>query len=438
MPYCRDVMEIKPFKAFRYDQAVVGDVGSCIAPPYDVISAAQQQRLYEKNEHNIIRVIKGKTSPSDNDRNNQYTRAAESLNGWIEKGALKQDTKENIYAYVQDFDLNGMRLQRFSFIASARLEQFGRIVRPHEQIMEEPMADRLKLKKTTGAQFGLVFMLYEDPENIAERVIESAMAGKPLIDHTDENNVRHRIFAVSEHSDIEVIEKMMQDKSCIIADGHHRYTTALAYAKENPNPAARYLMCAFANTCHEGLVILATHRLVGNINEFEFEKFIAQLRTDFELAEFGFDSPQNKFEALQKMLATNKVTCDQGKTGFGIYGGTNSFYLAVLKNKRAMDSLATDKSNAWRTLDVSVLHKLVLEQLLALDESANLKYVKGRPDAIDEMLTAVDKANMQIAFFMNPVTAEQLKAVTDAGERMPQKSTYFYPKVYTGLTISKL
>lgn len=436
-------MQIKPFKAFRFDEAVVGDVGSCIAPPYDVISDAQQEQLYKKSKHNIVRIIKGKTTASDNGENNQYTRAADYLNKWIEQGALKQDTAETIYAYVQDFELAGTQFQRLAFIALAKLEDFGQIVRPHEQIFDKPMLDRLNLKKATAARFGLVFMLYEDEQKIADKIINKATTTRALIDSIDEQNVRHRLFMITAREDIEQIAKMMNDKSCIIADGHHRYTTALNYSKESGNTTAKYQMFAFANTSQKGLIVLATHRLVGNLENFCYEKLIAELKENFELTELKFDSPQTKMDARQKMLAQMKAEHDNNKNAFGIYGSNNAFYVAVLRDKQVMDSFVPDMSTAWKALDVSILHKLILEQLLGIDEERlvkgeNLEYVKDTPNAIDESISQVDAGHKQAAFFMNPVKMQQLKLVTDASERMPQKSTYFYPKIYTGLTIQKL
>jgi len=457
-------MQIKPFKAFRFNEAVVGNVGNCIAPPYDVISDAQQEQLYKKSEHNIVRIIKGKTTASDNGENNQYTRAADYLNNWIAQGALKQDTAETIYAYVQDFELAGpatasafratadsaptsaetsTHFQRFSFIALAKLEEFGKTVRPHEQIFDKPMLDRLNLKKATAARFGLVFMLYEDEQKIADKIINQATTTRTLIDSIDEQNVRHRLFTITAKEDIEQIVKMMNNKSCIIADGHHRYTTALNYSKESGNTTDRYQMLAFANTSQKGLIVLATHRLVGNLENFCYEKLIAELKENFELTEYKFDSPKTKTDARQKMLAQMKAEHDNNKNAFGIYGSNNAFYVAVLRDKKVMDLLVPDMSMAWRELDVSILHKLILEKILGINEERivkgeNLEYVKDTPNAIDESISQVDAGHKQAAFFMNPIKMQQLKMVTDASERMPQKSTYFYPKVYTGLTIQKL
>ena len=436
-------MQIEPFKAFRFDAGVVGDVGDCIAPPYDVINSTQQEQLYKKNRHNLVRIIKGKTKASDNGENNHYTRAADYLARWIEEGALKQDSAEAIYAYVQDFEVAGTRYQRRSFIALAKLEDFGDIVKPHEQILHKPMVDRLSLKRATSADFGLVFMLYDDEKKLADGIIEQAAGQQPLIDFVDEQDVRHRLFAINDKQDIKQIVKMMSTKSCIIADGHHRYTTGLTYSKESRNPAAKYQMLAFANIHQEGLIVLATHRLVGNLENFSMKKLIGQLGERFRITRFEFSSAQTKKRAKQDMLERMRAEHDKDESAFGIYGSDNAFYVAVLKDKLMMDSIVPDMSQAWKTLDVSILHKLILEELLGIDqerlaEGENLQYVKDTPNAITDSIAQIDAGQKQAAFFMNPVKMQQLKMVTQAGERMPQKSTYFYPKVYTGLTINKL
>jgi len=436
-------VEIKPFRAYRYDAAVVGDVGNCVAPPYDVISPAEQESLYRKSEYNIVRIIKGKTDPSDNERNNQYTRAAEYLNTWIEKGVLKKDSVDSIYAYIQDFQVDGQDLQRLSFIALGKLEEFGNAVRPHENILSEPIADRLNLKRATSARFGLPLMLYEDPSGVADKIIAKAAQQKPLVEFRNDDNVRHRLFAITDAAEIGVIVDLMRDKVCIIADGHHRYTTGLAYSRENPNPEARYQMLAFVNVCHKGMVILATHRLVGNLNDFEPSKFIKGLEADFELTRYGFDSEQTKLQARQKAMTKMKQQHREGKNAIGLYFSDGAFYAAVLKNHQAMISAAPEKSEAWRSLDVAVLHKLILEKRLGIGEpqltaGTNVEYLVDLGDAVDRAIRLIDSGQKQLLFLLNPTKWQQIRSVTEAGERMPQKSTYFYPKIYTGLTINKL
>jgi uncharacterized protein (DUF1015 family) len=251
------------------------------------------------------------------------------------------------------------------------------------------------------------------------------------------------LFAITAKEKIQKIVDMMSDKSCIIADGHHRYTTGLRYAEESNNPAAGYQMLAFANVLQTGLIVLATHRIVYNLGRFDMKQLLSDLEERFDVVEFGFDSPRSKTQARQEMLDRMRTEHENDKNAFGIYASDDAFYVAVLKDSRAMDTVVPDKSPGWRTLDVSILHKLILEELLGLDaekqtQGKNIQYVKDTPTAIDDSIDRIDAGKAQVAFFMNPVKIQQLKMVTDAGERMPQKSTYFYPKVYSGLTINKL
>ena len=472
-------MEVKPFKAFRFDAGVVGDVGKCIAPPYDVINDTERDGLCQKSKYNIVHITKGKVTLSDDEQNNQYTRADKYLRSWIAQGALKEDDKETIYGYIQDFELNGTAFQRLSFIALAKLEDFGKIVRPHEQVFEKPMLDRLNLERATAARFGLVFMLYDDPQGVADEIIAKAMTQappivarvsrpcspgsavraeeqgqdalatpQPLIDFVDDQAVRHRLYAIAAQDEIKTVEAMMREKSCVIADGHHRYTTGLRYMRESGNPKAKYQMIAFTNTHQKGLVVLATHRLVGGIKDFQ-PSFLLDLKGNgFNITRFKFTPDARiKEQAKQqmlKMLAHTRSLHDRGVTAFGVYyRGADAFYVAVLEDRSRMDMAAPNMSQAWKSLDVSVLQKLVLERLLGLDEERMgnpeyVEYVKDVPNATNEVIERVDAGHKQIAFFINPVNMQQLAAVTEAGERMPHKSTYFYPKMYTGLTIQKL
>ena len=436
-------MQVEAFKAFRFDPGVVGDAGDCIAPPYDVISDVQQEELYQKNPYNLVRIIRGKIEACDDGDDNPYTRAAAFLADWIDEGVLKQDATEAIYTYVQDFELAGKRYRRYSFVALGQLEEFGAVVKPHEEVFKKTMIDRFNLKQATSADFGLVFLLYEDPRKTAEIVMEKSAGDEALIDFVDEQNVRHRLFAITDTQDIRQIVEMMHDKSCIIADGHHRYTTGLRYWEKSGDPTARYQMLAFANIYQDGLIVLATHRIVYHLERFDMEQLLSDLDERFDMVEFGFDSAGAKKQARREMLERMRVEHDNDKNAFGLYTSDDAFYVAILKDPRAMDTAVPDKSPGWRALDVSVLHKLILEELLGLDEEkqtqgGNLQYVKDTPTAIDDSIARIDAGQAQVAFFMNPVKLQQLKMVTDAGERMPQKSTYFYPKVYSGLTINKL
>ena len=423
-------MEIKAFRGLRFDNSVVSDAGGCVCPPYDVIDAQLQGELYERSEYNIVRIIKGKTFPVDTAEDNQYTRGAGLLEAWIGEGALKADSACAIYGYVQDFSIGSNRFQRSGFVSLGRLEEFGGGVLPHETTLDGPKADRLNLMRSTAAQFGQIFMLYDDPEKIADSVITKAAQGDALIDFTDDNDVRHRLFAIDGDNDIEAIVKMMAVRQAVIADGHHRYETALNYYNETKNPAAQYRMMTFVNMQNEGLVILPTHRLVGNLGDFDFDKLLAGLYDDFDITLHGFDGEDDKAPAMQRMFEQMKGGFEDNRISFGVYASKKAFYVVTLKN-------------AAKELDVNVLHKLILEKRLGIGEQqlageANVKYIKDIDGAVDESVARVDSKESQVVFFMNATRIEQVKTVAAAGEKMPQKSTFFYPKIYTGLVINKL
>ena len=432
-------MEIKAFKAYRFDGAVVGDVGACISPPYDVIDDDYRVKLYEKNEHNIVRIINGDKSVADNANYNQYTRAAEWFGKWIQSGALKQDEGESLYAYVQDFEIGGESFCRSGFIGLGKLAKFGEGVQPHEKTLEGPKADRLNLMRATAAQFGQIFMIYDDPEKVADKIIAESAAKSALIDFNDDDGVRHRLFAIDGEEDVAAIAKMMAAVEPIIADGHHRYETALNYYAETQKPEAMYRMMTFVNMRNEGLIILPTHRLVSNMHDFDIEKLIASLKNEFDITEITFEKDKNA--ARQKAFGELGLHFEDGTNAFIVYAGTNTFYVITLKNKASMD--AYDMSAAAKGLDVNVLHSLILEKHLGIGETqlanqSHLTYIKDIGDAIDRAIAKVDTKESQAVFFMNPTHNKQVQEVAAAGEKMPQKSTFYYPKVFTGLTVNKL
>jgi uncharacterized protein (DUF1015 family) len=435
-------MEIKAFKALRFDSAVVGDPGRCVAPPYDVIDERQRERLYNTSEYNIIRITKGRTNPQDNDSNNQYTRAARFLNEWLAKGVLKPDPAEAIYPYVQDFVLDGRSYHRSGFVALGGLEELGAGVWPHERTMDEPKADRLNLMQATDAQFGQIFVLYDDGEKVADAIIARSLTQSPAVDFVDGDGVRHRLFKVADQPDIRALGDMMTDKQVIIADGHHRYETALNYYKKTDRPEARYRMMTFVNIRDEGLIILPVHRVLRDINDFDIKKLLGNLEKSFEVTEFKFGSPEQKQAMKKQTFEYLKNRFGQDKNAFGLYAGNGAFYAAVLKDEQALEVIE-HCSEALCRLDVSVLHRLILQGVLGIGEKAlarqsNIEYISGPGDAVTESIEKVDNRERQAVFFMNPARIEQVWAVASQGEKMPQKSTFFYPKIFTGLTIHKI
>ncbi len=436
-------MEIRPFSAFRYNASIVGDVGACIAPPYDVIDDELRRRLYRQNDYNVVRIIKGQTFPDDNDRDNQYTRAGQYIDLWIAQKALVQDGRESIYVYVQDFEVGRERYRRSGFIALGKLEQFGRSVQPHEKTLDGPKADRLKLMHAKAAQFGQIFMLYDDPEKTEDAIISKAAARTALVDFTDDSGTRHRLYAIDDPQDIRQLADMMKSRQAVIADGHHRYETALAYYEQTQNPAASYRMMTFVNMRNPGLVILATHRLVSGLEGFSIDGLIERLRGAFEVAVFDFSDEQGSSGARDAMFAAMKQGLDRRRNVFGLYAGSGAFHVLTLKDASAMGAFASQLSAPSRALDVNVLHKLILERNLGIGEEqlagqTNLTYVKDAGDAVEQSIAKVDRGDSQAVFFMNPTRIEQIRSVVATGEKMPQKSTFFYPKIYTGLVVNKL
>ncbi len=436
-------MEIKAFRGLRFDSSVVGDLGSCISPPYDVIDMDLQQKLYDKSEYNVVRIIKGKTAATDTAGDNQYTRAAGLLESWIDQGALKPALEPALYAYVQDFGIGSNHFQRSGFAALGKLEEFGNNVQPHEKTLDGPKSDRLQLMSATEAQLGQIFMLYDDPEKIADAVMDKVSAKQSLIDFTDDSKVRHRLFGIDEQTDIEAIVKMLAAKQVIIADGHHRYETALNYYNQTQNPAAWYRMMTFVNMKNEGLIILPTHRLVANLSDFDFDKLLTELYDDFDIVAHPFVGDDDKALAMQRMFEQMKGDFEDNRNAFGVYAANKAFYVVTLKDVAAMDSVTPKISQAAKELDVNVLHKLILEKILGIGEKqlacqSNIEYIKDIGDAVDKSIEKVDTQKSQAVFFMNPTRIGQVKAIAAAGEKMPQKSTFFYPKIHTGLVINKL
>jgi len=421
----------------------VGDAGLCIAPPYDVIDKDQQQNLYDRSEYNIVRVTKGKTEPGDGDGNNVYSRAGETLEDFIDKGALKQDHDDSIYVYEQDFSVDGTTYRRSGFIALGGLEEYGGAVKPHEQTMAGPKDDRLSLMNSTKSQIGQIFMLYSDPEKTIDAILAQACKGRELLGFVDDDGVRHHLFAVTDPEQIETIKKVMSGKSVFIADGHHRYETSLNYYNETKNPAALHCMMTFVNTHNEGLIILPTHRLIKNVANFSSQSLIGKMKEYFDVARMKFGDMVEKKAKFQMMIDALGVEHQNSEHAFGMYFDDGAFYVATLRSLDVMAKVAGDKSQAWRQLDVSILHKVILEKMLGIDQAAltaqtNVEYIKDFGPATLNAMDKVDSGQRQGLFFLNTTSARDVESVAKEGEKMPQKSTFFYPKIYSGLVLNRL
>jgi uncharacterized protein (DUF1015 family) len=402
---------IFPFQPYRYTEKA-GPLGDVVTQPYDKISPAMQSRYLALSPYNLVRVILGERRPDDTDGNNVYTRAAAHLNDWIASGVLARDAEPGIFAYYQEFTApdTGERMVRKGFIALGGVEDYDkRIVHRHEQTLSGPKKDRLELLRHTHAHFGQLFMLYSDPEGAIDVLLDAAAKGAPLEEVTDEYGVSHRVWRVAEAARV---QQLMADKKLLIADGHHRYETAMAFRNENPNlPGADRVMMTFVNMHSPGLKVLATHRLVSGIDAAQFPKSV---EADFRVEEI--DSPERLKRAWEK--AGDRT----------VIGAAMADRLFLLEDRTARGAV-----------DVQVLHEKLLGKALGIGEAAvrdekHLRYIRGLDAAIEE----ARKGGAQIAFLLKPTSVQQVADVSFAGGVMPQKSTDFYPKLLSGLTIYKL
>ncbi|NWF96553.1 MAG: DUF1015 domain-containing protein [Candidatus Thorarchaeota archaeon] len=442
------MVRVKPFRAYRYNLTKVGSYDRVVAPPYDIIKGEMIDKFQGLSPYNIAWITKSKSQPGDNEHNNQYTRAGELLEKWLEQGVLVQDPTESFYVYGQDFEVAGKKLFRFGFIGLLGLEDFATEapkkgtfsgVLQHEETLPKDIMDRLSLCRATMMQFGLIFVIYPDAKGEIDRILNEAMKKKPLADVVDHENVRHRIWVIDDKPTNTRITELMADKYVIIADGHHRYKTALQLSKENPQlEAARHRMVAFVNISNPGLVILPTHRVVQNLENFDSGALLKGISSHFTVE--TYDSTEKMFAAMSKQF-------DKDKHSFGLFVNDGKFYVLTLKDERAMEEVLPKASKELRRLDVSILHSLILDRLLGIDKAklsqgtmkggGYVTYIKGVGEAVEEAIRAV-KEGAHAAFFMNPTRVRDVESVSRNFEVMPQKSTFFQPKVWTGFTMNRV
>ncbi|HLV09070.1 MAG TPA: DUF1015 domain-containing protein [Halanaerobiales bacterium] len=424
---------IYPFRGYRYNKEIVGDLNKIVTQPYDKIDKEQREEYYQRSKYNIIRLILGK----DGEDKNRYEMAADYLHQWINKGVLKKDNNPSIYAYWQEYEVNNTKMVRKGFVALGKLEgEEG--VKAHENTMEGPKADRLNLLRATEANFGHIFMLYSDPERKINNLLNKAIKDRnPLINVFDDDGNRHLLWQITDLSIIREIQKDMNDKTLYIADGHHRYQTAVNYMNEchekgwtsNKAEGFENRLMTFINIDDPGLSVLPTHRLVYGLDSFKSNDFLRKVAQDFTVKSFN-----NRKELYTEMKQ------EQDKHVFGFKGKElDKYHVLFLKDEEVMSELLSGKFDDWRKLDVVILHKAILERYLKIDEKAlqeknNLEYIRYREQALKKLKTG----DYQAVFLLNPTKVSEVKEVADQGERMPQKSTDFYPKLLTGLVINKL
>ncbi len=442
--------DIRPFQAYRHDPAKVRPQ-DVLTQPYDKITPAMQDRYYAAHPDNLIPLEKGRALPGDSASSNVYTRAHQALADWISRGILARDAQPSLYAYFQDFAIPGAdtgTLRRKSFIALGRLQPYSAgVIHRHELTLTGPRQDRLELLRHTRAQTGLLFMLYEDPAFRLNRLLDQAARQPAAVHFTDEFGVTHSLWPVNDSLLLQKIVAEMAPRKIAIADGHHRYETALAFRDEslpagaqpssgNSDAPSEFAMMAFVNLSDPGLLILPTHRVVANLPAFDFGSLRRHSQDWFEWR--PVPAAQDSGRAL---LEFREALAERGRRSPAVGVATQGagFQLACLRSGADLSALLPDLSPGQRSLDVVLLHRLLLGKALGISADAvaresHITYERSAKTAVE----AVHSGRAQIAFLLNPLPAETVFRMALADEVMPQKSTDFYPKMLSGLTIYRL
>jgi uncharacterized protein (DUF1015 family) len=429
--------EIRPFRAHRYDLAKVGAMSDVVAPPYDVIGPDLQSRLYEASPYNVIRLELNREEPGDAAGRDRYARAAKFLADWHRQGVLREDPHPSLYVYHQTYTVEGQTFTRKGFFARVRLEPFGQgRIFPHEQTLSGPKADRLALYHATGFNLSPIFGLYPDPDAAVLRAVEAGIKDRTPLEAVDHLGVVNRLWPVLDQEAHTLAQGLMADRAIFIADGHHRYETALKYREERaaagelsgPDDPANFCLMMLVGMSDPGLLILPTHRLVSGFPGLTAPQLAERLAPEFTVEEAGSGEAgcreawaRVEAEGTQEILAFGTVDDDR-------------WLVALLRSDATMDSLVPDHSPDWRSLGVSILHELVLKALLGALGTPSCRYVH----LLDEVLPAVSARDCDLACLVPPAGMDHVEAIASNRETMPPKSTYFYPKLLTGLVLNPI
>ena len=440
--------QVFPFRAHRFNPQVA-PYDRVLTQPYDKISPERQAEYYATHPQNLITVEKGRAFPDDSPQNNVYTRAAAKVDEWIRDHIVLQDPAPAFYGYTQEFTVPGTseKRTRRGFIGAGRLEEYSAsVIFRHEHTLSGPKADRLELLRHARTHTGQLFMLYSDPQKRVDAILaEAESTSSPATELTDEYGVIHRLWVIAEPHHVESIQQAMADQKLVIADGHHRYETALNYRNErhagapSPDPNADYqrAMMTFVNTHSEGLLILATHRVVANVHDFSWSAVRRYLEPWFASEVFLFANDSEKTQAQEKFLAGLAATAKQRSVGaYPAPAKQRAFYLFHLRPGADLAQLLPNVPPLQRDLDVVLLHEGILEPALGITlqsatKEMNLTYEREVSAAVN----AVDSGRAQVSFFLNPVDVEKVVQIATSNEVMPQKSTDFYPKLLSGITM---
>jgi uncharacterized protein (DUF1015 family) len=423
------MIEIRPFNAVFYNKEKVKDLSLVVCPPYDVISPAQQGYFHDLDPHNFIHILLGKDIPGED----KYKRSGTCFNNWMKEKILIQDQKKAVYFYSQQYNIKGEKKTRYGFIALLRLGDKNSSVFGHEHTRIEAKEDRMKIFRSVNANLSPVFIVSKDNKRIIQRVFSSLKDKPAFMEARDNEKTIHKIWRIDSPETLEMIESGMSREDAFIADGHHRYEVSCAYRDEikerlgdkfSEVSSFNYTLAYFTNTDQRGLSILPIHRLLKLDKPLDLGSLILELKKYFDVEEL---KDSNRFFFLMEKGGVSEHL-------LGMYKDKR-FFLLRLKNIGILDKLISDKPREYRTLDVSILNHIVFKGILNYDSVAkdNLKYSPNP----EELIVEADNEPLNIAFFLNPVKMEQIIAVALKGNKMPAKSTYFYPKVLSGLVINK-
>lgn len=433
---------VKPFRGLRYNIDLVRDLSTVITPPYDVISSAEQLRYYDLNPYNVIRLDYGIDEAKDTPKNNKYTRAAGYVKQWLDEGILTREERPALYLIKHRFTHNDCDYSRLSLMARVRLENLTTgCIRPHEKTMNKPREDRMNLLKTCKVNFSPVMVLFRHkPGGFGEMFAD--VIERPAPQAVDKDGVKFTIWTITDEAAIARVSELLADKMLYIADGHHRYETALnyslehrtAYPSDEDDTSNKYVMMTITPAEDSNLLMLPTHRIIKGLKREALDSLKGKLAEYFDMETFApLSTPASSLKQWLATLQKNRATC------LGLYG-LDGDKLRVLSAKQGVN-LKVDSEpgdDAVSGLDVAILHRLILRQMLKIDntglEEECLEYTRDGIEAIK----SVNKGDHQLAFFLNPTPIADMLAVADAKLRMPQKSTYFYPKTPTGLVMNPL
>ena len=439
--------EIIPFRGILYNPRKIDNMANVVAPPFDIISEQEQLEYHESHPNNIIRLTLGKTYENDTNTNNHYTRASDCFNKWLSENILEQDEKPAFYLTAHEFPFENKPITRYGLITLVGLEPFEKgIVLPHEKTFSKVRSQRLELIKECKANLSAIFSLYSDKKNQILNTLKDAISNKtPDLDFTDYNSHKHRLWRITDKAVRQYIAEALKDKTIFIADGHHRYETALNYREwlstNDPNfnssHPANYVMMYLCSMEDPGLIILPAHRMFNQVPAWLRETFISKAAEYFDITVYPYKGTGNE-EARDELIAALKSNTSKNSVGI-FMKDCPELYLLVLKPGVMEKMFGDELPEALRNIDVTVLTRLILMELLGfdqarLDNEKLIAYSSIAEDAVD----AIAAGRHDITFILNPTKIQQVRNIAEAGLIMPRKATYFFPKVITGQVINKL